>query len=262
MKFLASFLVALAVASKTVTAYGPVLSVHGSGTTNPSKCYWNVMDMMQARAKLPLHMTYRAIGSGGGQTEFTNPGVPVTAFGSGDIPLKKEYYDQFQAEGVTVLQLPVFVSAVTFFHNVPDTPTLNLTACTLASIFKREITSWDDEQIKKLNPDLKLPGGGGLPIRVARRVDGSSSTSGSTAVRIYLNFVYIRICAHTFIWSIRNLPTLLLASLLFSFGLPSFLLLLIHRSICPRPAPRCGETIRAVRLNGPKEPWNVKDRVE
>lgn len=79
MKFLASFLVALAVASKTVTAYGPVLSVHGSGTTNPSKCYWNVMDMMQARAKLPLHMTYRAIGSGGGQTEFTNPGVPVTA---------------------------------------------------------------------------------------------------------------------------------------------------------------------------------------
>jgi len=171
-----------------VNAETPTLSIHGSGTTNPSKCYWHVMDLIEARAKLPMHMTYRAIGSSGGQAEFSQT-PPITAFGSGDIPLKKEFWDAFQAEGTTVLQLPVFVSAVSFFHSIPDTPTLNLKACTLAKIFTRAITDWSDPEIVDDNPDLVIPSGG-LPIRVARRIDGSSSTSGITAVRPYLRCVF------------------------------------------------------------------------
>ena len=184
-----------------VTGESSTLTIHGSGTTNPSKCYWHVMDKMEARAKLPMHMTYRGIGSSSGQAEFTqNP--PITAFASGDIPLEKEFWDAFQAEGTTVLQLPVFVGAVSFFHNVPNTPTLNLTACTLAKIMKREITDWGNDEVKSLNPDLTIPSGG-LPITVARRVDGSSSTSGITAVRysvlcldcfsIFVHFIEVRI---------------------------------------------------------------------
>lgn len=170
--------VVAALAASIVNAEASTLSIHGSGTTNPSKCYWHIMDKMEARAKLPLHMTYRAIGSSAGQAEFSqNPAI--TAFGSGDIPLKKEFWDAFAADGTTVLQLPVFVGAVSFFHSVPNTPTLNLTACTLAKIMKREITSWDNEEITDFNPDLTIPSGG-LPIRVARRIDGSSSTSGIT----------------------------------------------------------------------------------
>jgi ABC-type phosphate transport system substrate-binding protein len=117
----------MAVRVNVVAGEKPVLSIHGSGTTNPSKCYWHVMDKMEARAKLPMHMTYRGIGSSGGQTEF-NTTPPVTYFGSGDIPIKEELYDYLSANEV-IFQMPVFVGAVSFFHSVPNTPTLNLTAC-------------------------------------------------------------------------------------------------------------------------------------
>lgn len=154
-----------------------VLSIHGSGTTNPSKCFWHIMDKIESQTKLPLHMTYRAIGSSNGQTEFV---AGVNDFGSGDIPLTNERWQEVRSNG-PVLHLPVFVSAVTFFHSVPNTPTLNLTACTLAKIFTRQITNWNDNEIQTLNPEMSVPSGG-LPIRVARRVDGSSSTSGISAV--------------------------------------------------------------------------------
>ena len=179
-----------------VSGESSTLTLHGSGTTNPSKCYWHIMDKMEARSKMPMHMTYRAIGSSSGQAEFSqNP--PITAFGSGDIPLKKDFWDAFQAEGTTVLQLPVFVGAVSFFHNVPNTPTLNLTGCTLAKIMKREITDWSHEEVKDLNPDLTIPSGG-LPITVARRVDGSSSTSGITNVRLFV-FCFCIVIIHLFL---------------------------------------------------------------
>ena len=65
--------------------------LHGSGTTNPSKYFWKVMDMMEEQAKLPLFMTYRAVGSSTGQKEFTgqeeNGFQPYNHFGAGDIPL-------------------------------------------------------------------------------------------------------------------------------------------------------------------------------
>jgi ABC-type phosphate transport system substrate-binding protein len=86
----------MAVSVNVVAGEKPVLSIHGSGTTNPSKCYWHVMDKMEARAKLPMHMTYRGVGSSGGQTEF-NTTPPVTYFGSGDIPIKEELYDYLSA---------------------------------------------------------------------------------------------------------------------------------------------------------------------
>lgn len=171
-----SSLLALALASQA-QAQGSVLSIHGSGTTNPSKCYWHIMDKMEARSKLPMHMTYRGIGSSSGQAEFAND-QKITYFGSGDIPLKEELYSQLSSTE-TVLQLPVFVGAVSFFHNVPNAPTLNMTACTLAKVMMRDITNWNDDEITKDNPELTLPSGG-LAIRVARRVDGSSSTSGIT----------------------------------------------------------------------------------
>jgi len=41
---------------------GSVIELHGSGTTNPSKCIWHIMERIQEQAKKPLHMTYRAVG--------------------------------------------------------------------------------------------------------------------------------------------------------------------------------------------------------
>ena len=56
----------LGAASAIVPVHGgatEVLELHGSGTTNPSKLFWKVMDILEERSKKPLTMTYRAVGA-------------------------------------------------------------------------------------------------------------------------------------------------------------------------------------------------------
>ncbi|CAB9521916.1 Phosphate-binding protein PstS [Seminavis robusta] len=169
------------------------LEVHGSGTANPSRCYGSVMEEMQARSKIPLRMTYRSVGSSIGLEEFVNEFNPLRSaddFGSGEIPLSEEQWQGFQDANVTVLHLPTLFGAVTFFHSVPDMPSLKLTSCLLARIFMREIKDWAHPDIREINPGLdKLFSsishnanslGKTLRIRVARREEGSAGTDAIT----------------------------------------------------------------------------------
>lgn len=136
-------------------------------------------DLFQAQTKLPTKMTYRGVGSSVGQAEFIgNITVPDNDFASGDIPITAEDYANFPAN--SILHLPIVLGAINFFHSVPTgEEKLSLTPCVLAKIFKRDITEWTDPEIIELNPELNLPGG--VPISVARRVEGSSSTASITA---------------------------------------------------------------------------------
>jgi len=230
----------MAVSVSMVTGEKQVLSIHGSGTTNPNKCFWHVMDKMEARSKLPMHMTYRGIGSTDGQTEF-NITPPVTYFASGDVPLTQELYKYLSATEV-IFQMPIFLSAVSFFHSVPNTPKLTLTPCTLAKIMKRDITEWNHPDITSINPNLSLPSEG-LPIRVARRTDGASSTAGIAQVSIRYRVEHCLLfwrgilMAHVFCYPIFSTwPKLALPN-----GPP--------RTLAPPSI-------------GPKGPWNVRDREE
>jgi ABC-type phosphate transport system substrate-binding protein len=182
MKFAVVSSLLAALASTPNTSASEVLQIHGSGTTNPSKCYWNVMDMFEEQTKLPVRMTYRAVGSSTGIQEFIGADVtfaPDNDFGSGDIPISTADFTALQDAGVEMVHLPVLLGAISFFHSV-DTGNqlLKLDACVLAKIFKRDITDWTDQEIKDQNPDLDLQGP--KPIRVARRVQGSSSTASIT----------------------------------------------------------------------------------
>mmetsp|Transcript_38681 Transcript_38681/g.78899 ORF Transcript_38681/g.78899 Transcript_38681/m.78899 type:complete len:472 (-) Transcript_38681:238-1653(-) len=196
MKWSASALplLALAMAPHDVRCDGSeVLSIHGSGTTNPSKCIWLHMQSFMDRAKLPVRLTYRAVGSSTGQWEFqgvNNTGVgayvPHNDFGAGDIPISSSKYEAMKDKGIGIVHLPFVLGAISLFHNIPGVPDgpggLNMTSCLLAKIFKREITYWDDEEIVNNNnenlPNL-LPYKN-FPIKVARRVLGSSSTASVT----------------------------------------------------------------------------------
>ena len=154
------------------------IEMHGSGTTNPSKYFWKAMDILEERAGKPVRMTYRAVGSGTGQTEFIGE---VSDFGSADIPLSSTQHSGFAG---TVVQVPFQLGAVSFFHNVAADDLgvagrLNLTSCTLAKIFRRDITTWDDATIVAENPNLSVPAG--QPITIIHRSDGSSSTYGITS---------------------------------------------------------------------------------
>ena len=129
-----------------------VYSIHGSGTNNPANCFWRIMDKLQFQAALPVRFSYRGIGSGSGIREFVATGTGgngrVIDFASADIPLPRGAYDEITARE-DVIQLPVVLGAVSFFHNVPNTPNLNLTACLIAKIYKGEISGkcWDGSLI-------------------------------------------------------------------------------------------------------------------
>lgn len=180
----------------TTTASSGVISIHGSGTSNPARCYGSVMEELQARSKLPLRLTYRSVGSSIGLEEFINDRNPLQSasdFGSGEIPLASEDWQAFRDENVTVLQIPTLFGAVSFFHSVPGMPNLNLTSCLLARIFTRDIKDWAHPDIREINPGLtKLfeqeenanSLGASLRIRVATREEGSSNTN---AITQYLN---------------------------------------------------------------------------
>ena len=164
-----------------------VISLHGSGTTNPSKCYWLIMDQIMNRIKIPTRLTYRAVGSSTGVKEFTGAGTdytkPFNDFGSGDFPLTSAQYNTLTKSGITVLHLPIVAGPISLFHSVPGVAAggISLTSCVLARILTRKIIYWDSPEITASNPSLKTPSAN-YPIIVGRRVLGSSSTYALTRV--------------------------------------------------------------------------------
>ena len=156
-----------------------VQMLHGAGTTNPSKLFWELLGLVQARAKFAVHATYRAVGSSTGQKEFlgaSNGNKALNHFGSGDIPMTAERYSAVVDAGRTMVHVPFALGGIGVFHSAPvGGASVHLTACVLAKIFSVQITTWDDPEIEALNPDVALPT---LPIKVVHRVKGSSSTAG------------------------------------------------------------------------------------
>ena len=161
----------------------------GSGTTNPSKFYWEIMSRFEAQAKPAVKMTYRAVGSSTGQCEFmgvcgdtVSDGGAFNDFGSGDMPFTEDDRQTLVNAGATFAHVPFSLGAMSFFHNVPDStlPTtgLNMEACVLADIFMGVITTWDHADIKAINPSFSPPAG--QAITVFHRTYGSSTTKGIT----------------------------------------------------------------------------------
>ena len=178
-------ILALASMGITVAAHDEVMTLDGSGTTNPSKFYWEIMSRFEARARPPVKMTYRAVGSSTGQFEFMGADqgyVAFNDFGSGDMPFSKDNYDALNAAGVNVLHVPFSLGAMAFFHNVPDaaqpTAGVHMTACILADVFNGVITTWDHANILAVNSGFAPPAG--QPITVHHRTYGSSTTKGIT----------------------------------------------------------------------------------
>jgi ABC-type phosphate transport system substrate-binding protein len=166
-----------------------VYTLYGSGTTNPFKFFWKVMDIMEEWAKVPLFMTYRAVGSSTGQKEFTgtaeNSYEPLNHFGAGDIPLTQARYDEMNPVASApskMLHIPFLVGPIAVYHSVPagELPAggIELDACLLSKMLRRVITTWDDPAIKAFNPTLNVPAN--QAIKVAHRTLGSSTTAGIT----------------------------------------------------------------------------------
>jgi phosphate transport system substrate-binding protein len=75
------------------------------------------------------------------------------------------------------LNIPVYLSGVAIIFNLKGVTKLNLDSATIAGIFAKQITKWNDPAIAKANPGVTLPADKITPVV---RADGSGTTANFT----------------------------------------------------------------------------------
>lgn len=112
-------------------------------------------------------VNYQSIGSGGGIAQIK---AATVDFGASDAPLKPE--DLAKSD---LGQFPLVIGGIVAVVNIPGIKAgeLKLTGPLLVDIYLGKLKKWNDPEIMKLNPDLKLPS---AAITVVHRSDGSGTT--------------------------------------------------------------------------------------
>jgi phosphate transport system substrate-binding protein len=152
--------------ASTITLSGAYAAdISGAGATFPYPIYAKWADAYKKETNIGLN--YQSIGSGGGIKQIK---AKTVTFGASDAPLKGEDLDE-----TGLAQFPMVMGGIVPVVNIDGIKPgeLVLDGATLADIFQGKITSWDDEAIKKLNPDATLPS---QAIAVVHRSDGSGTT--------------------------------------------------------------------------------------
>ena len=139
-------------------------AITGAGATFPYPVYSQWADAYQDESGVGLN--YQAIGSGGGIQQIV---AKTVTFGASDAPMTKEELDE---NGL--MQWPMVMGGVVAAFHVEgiEGGSLNLDGPTLADIYQGKITSWDDEAIAKLNPNMDLPD---TQITPVYRAEGSGT---------------------------------------------------------------------------------------
>jgi phosphate transport system substrate-binding protein len=120
-------------------------------------------------AKTGIKVNYQSIGSGGGIRQFSDETVD---FGATDGPMSDQ--ELANAKGGSVQHVPTALGADVLMYNLANvTVPLRFSPDIIADVFLGKITKWNDQRIKALNPDAKLPG---QDILVVHRSDGSGTT--------------------------------------------------------------------------------------
>jgi phosphate transport system substrate-binding protein len=159
--FLLSALVA------TASAQSNPLLLNAAGATFPYPIYSKWFDTYHT-AHPNIQINYQSIGSGGGIRQLL---AGTVDFGASDGPMSD---DQLAQAKFKILHFPTVLGAVIPTYNVAGVSTgLNFTQKALAGIYLGTITKWNDPEIAKSNPGVKLPGD---DIVVVHRSDGSGTT--------------------------------------------------------------------------------------
>jgi phosphate transport system substrate-binding protein len=141
--------------------------LNAAGATFPFPIYSKWFDVYHT-AHSNIQINYQSIGSGGGIRQLQGGTVD---FGASDMPLTDEQIGGFK---VKVLHFPTVLGAVVPTYNVAGVSgDLNFTQKALAGIYLGTITKWNDPEIAKANPGVKLPGD---DIVVIHRSEGSGTS--------------------------------------------------------------------------------------
>lgn len=160
-----TILMAIILGSTCLNAKSKNVELLGAGATFPYPFYSKAFDVYFKVYNVKVN--YQAIGSGGGIRQLLNRTVD---FGATDAFMSDEYLAKVPME---ILHIPTCLGAVVITYNLPGNPKLRFTPQVIADIFLGKIKYWNDERIKALNPDVKLPA---KKILVIHRSDGSGTT--------------------------------------------------------------------------------------
>lgn len=140
------------------------ISINGAGSTFAYPVYtkW-AFEYEKATGN---KVNYQGVGSGAGIQQVSQG---VVAFGGTDMCLSKEELDK-----KNLLQFPSLVGGIVLVVNIPGLKDnqLKLSNAVVPKIFMGEIKYWNDPQIEKDNPGLRLPH---IPITIVHRADGSGT---------------------------------------------------------------------------------------
>ncbi|CAB4163004.1 PstS ABC-type phosphate transport system, periplasmic component [uncultured Caudovirales phage] len=139
--------------------------VIGAGATFPYPLYSKWADEWQKQTGNKLN--YQSIGSGAGINQIQTKTV---TFGASDMPLTEDVLQKHN-----MFQFPTVIGGNVIVFNLDGIKDgeLNLNDSILVDIYLGKIKKWNDESLKKLNPNLNLPN---TNITVVRRSDGSGTT--------------------------------------------------------------------------------------
>jgi phosphate transport system substrate-binding protein len=157
----------LAALAATAGAQSNPLLLNAAGATFPYPIYSKWFDTYHT-AHPNIQINYQSIGSGGGIRQLL---AGTVDFGASDGPMSD---DQLAQAKFKILHFPTVLGAVIPTYNVSGVSTdLNFTQKALAGIYLGTITKWNDPEITKANPGVKLPG---EDIVVVHRSDGSGTS--------------------------------------------------------------------------------------
>jgi phosphate transport system substrate-binding protein len=150
----------------TVKAAGTIL-INGAGATFPYPIYAKWFSEYH-RLHPDIQINYQSIGSGGGIRQLL---AGTVDFGASDGPMTDEQLAQAK---IKVLHFPTVLGADVPTYNLPGvSQELKFTPDALAGIFLGTTKKWNDSQLVKANPGVKLPSN---DIVVVHRSDGSGTT--------------------------------------------------------------------------------------
>ncbi len=156
--------VAVVIVFSLSTAKANATNINGAGSTFAYPVYtkW----AFEYEKATGTKVNYQGVGSGAGIQQVSQG---VVAFGGTDMCLSMQ-----ELEKKNLIQFPSLVGGIVLVVNIPGIKDnqLKLSNNIVPKIFMGEIKYWNDPEIQKDNPGLKLPH---IPITIVHRADGSGT---------------------------------------------------------------------------------------
>ena len=146
------------------------VTINGAGSTFAAPIWQQFTSNLSSQG---LSINYQATGSGAGVAQLQ---AGTVAFAGSDPAMLDS---EIKAGKGPVVHFPIALGAITVAYNLPGIKTgqIKLDGKTTADIFMGKVKTWNDRELKALNPGVKLPGSA---ITVVHRSDSSGTTAEFT----------------------------------------------------------------------------------